>query len=471
MDALLIHGYSETSLGVYFDMPDRIKAALAHVDRIVLAAFNSLDDTVTIDDLAVAMEHRVRSLENTKQFTTSGSAVICHSTGALIARRWILNRLSSGGAIPSHLITMAGANHGSTLAQMGKSVLGYFQKLLSKHLPTVGASVLTDLDYGSDFLLRLNREWMDCWNNGSLAGLYAFSLGGDSVGGDPALQVFWQTHEPGSDNTVRISGANLNYTLITAKHSPAGPVVTAKRPIRPVPHRVLAGYSHFGAETGILGWVQPPPVGDLALASITEALSVTDATSYRAVADRWSQHLDDWMTAQRKKESNTSRTQINATAVFSIRDASGRPIDDCVIAILDQRQLNIPATAIDATNMNAFTTAANDVSSAILPHSPIQNDVQRSSYSFYMDYDAYVSTSPHWFHVDASVPTQLVAFVPLLFTQPAELAHTVAPNEFTYVSLTMSRYADDAYAMYGFSPQLNLAGTAWMPFPKGGRLS
>ena len=55
---------------------------------------------------------------------------------------------------------------------------------------------------------------MDAWNGGKLDSLFAFSLGGDFVGDDQALQIFWQTHEIASDNTVRISGANLNYTLI-----------------------------------------------------------------------------------------------------------------------------------------------------------------------------------------------------------------------------------------------------------------
>ena len=122
MDVLFVHGYSETSLGAYFDLPSRLKAALPSVDRIVLAAFNSLDDTITIDDLAEAMETRMRALENGGAFTMQGAAIVCHSTGALVARRWLLNRLATGKVIPSHLVSMAGANHGSTLAQMGKSI-------------------------------------------------------------------------------------------------------------------------------------------------------------------------------------------------------------------------------------------------------------------------------------------------------------------------------------------------------------
>ena len=131
--------------------------AVTAVDDIVLAAFNSLDDTVTIDDLAIAMEERVTALG--AAWTAGPWAIICHSTGALIARRWLLNRLGKG-PIPTHLITMGGANHGSTLAQMGKSPLSYIQKLFAKQSPTVGANVLTDLDYGSGFLLKLNTDWM-----------------------------------------------------------------------------------------------------------------------------------------------------------------------------------------------------------------------------------------------------------------------------------------------------------------------
>jgi hypothetical protein len=89
---------------------------------------------------------------------------------------------------------------------------------------------------------------MDAWNEGLLDRLFAFSMGGDSVGNDAALQIFWQTHEIASDNTVRISGANLNYTIIDVGHDANGPRVVATRPIRPVPHLVLTGYSHFGPQ-------------------------------------------------------------------------------------------------------------------------------------------------------------------------------------------------------------------------------
>ena len=471
MDVLFVHGYSETSLGAYFDLPSRLKAALPSVDRIVLAAFNSLDDTITIDDLAEAMETRMRALENGGAFTMQGAAIVCHSTGALVARRWLLNRLATGKVIPSHLVSMAGANHGSTLAQMGKSVLGYLQKMLFKHLLTVGANVLTDLDYGSDFLLRLNREWLLRWNDGSLDGLFAFSMGGDNVGLDPALQVFWQTHEPGSDNTVRICGANLNYTMIDVTNGFAGPTITAQRPNRPVPHRVLSGYSHFGPESGILGWVQATPPGDVALAALTDALGVGSAAAYADAQSRWAADLASWIEEQRQDRAAGAVSKVNSTVVFTISDESARSIEDCMIAFLDQQQLGTAGNAVNPANVGNLVAATNNVSSAILPHSPIQNEAQLGSYSFYIDYDEYLKTSPHWIHIEASLPTQLLGVTPLIFTQPATLPHAIEPNEVTYVALTMQRDADDAYAVYGFGPQLNLSGTTWMPFPSPGRLS
>jgi hypothetical protein len=233
---LLVHGYSETSLDTYSDFPKILTEAGYMVDQIALSAFNSLDDTITIDDLAVGLEEHAQDLE-ARGWNFATAAVICHSTGALVARRWMLNRrqASATASVPSHLITMAGANHGSTLAQIGKSPLGYLQKLLQKKEVGVGAGVLTDLDYGRDFLLRLNRDWLTAANNGHFNDLYIFSMGGDSLGNDKAVEFLWQSSEPGSDNTVRISGANLNYRFLFG--DPGAGVLTELVPSHPVPAR------------------------------------------------------------------------------------------------------------------------------------------------------------------------------------------------------------------------------------------
>jgi len=472
MDVLFIHGYSETSLGAYYTLPARLQAAVPAVTRVAIAAYDSLDDTVTISDLADAMETRMTAMEvrGAPPWDTARCAIICHSTGALVARRWILNRLARGKPIPSHLVTLAGANHGSTLAQLGKTPLGYLQKLLSKHILTVGAQVLTDLDYGSDFLWRLNTEWMDRSNDGSLDNLWLFCMGGDSIGSDPAMQLFWATHEHGSDNTVRISGANLNYTIIDAAHDDNHqPVVIAKTLKRRVPHLVLDGYSHFGDVSGINGWVDPS--GDRVTAALAQALGVTDAAGYAGVLSAWDRATTSWMGKKRATNPGPGTADINATVVFDMRDESGRPIDDCLIAIMDASKLTDPSHASASTVQAAADAldASNSVSAAIIAHSPIHNDVAVGSYSFYIDYDTYVTTSPHFFHAEAAVPSQWIGFVPLTFTQPPTLTHAIAPNEVTYLRLTMSRAVEQAYAAYSvpFDP-----ATTWspMPFPTPGQV-
>src|SRR6266851_5854987 len=144
--AVLVHGYSETSLGAYADFPVVLKQVAPELVDVVLCAFESLDDVVTIDDLANALETRMQKVEARRRWDTSDCVFICHSTGALVARRWLLNRAAQGKSIPSHLITMAGANHGSTLAQLGKPPRGYAQQFWYKNSLGVGAGILTDLD-------------------------------------------------------------------------------------------------------------------------------------------------------------------------------------------------------------------------------------------------------------------------------------------------------------------------------------
>jgi hypothetical protein len=139
--------------------------------------------------------------------------------------------------------------------------------------------------------------------------------------------------------------------------------------------------------------------------------------------------------------------------------------------ILDQTALGGPGNANDPQFVSRVIASANNVSNSIMPHSPIQNTVQQGSYSFYFDYNEYVNSSPHWYYVEAALPGPLVTFIPLLFTQPPELPHTIWPNEFTYVSLTMKRDNLGTYAVYGYGPTLNLPGTTWMPFPAPGRIS
>jgi hypothetical protein len=456
---LFVHGYSETTLGAYYQFPAILKASEPSIQTIALAGFDSLDDSITIDDLANAMEVRVASLIANYEWDVADSAVICHSTGALIARRWILNRVAAGAPIPSHLITMAGANHGSTLAHMGKSVLGYLQKLVLHREWSVGQGVLTDLEYGSDFLLNLNREWLEAWNDERLAHLYAFSAGGDTPGPDPVMDIFWQTHEPGSDNTVRISGANLNYTWIDVLHDENGTNVTALTPNRRTPHLILPGYSHFGTQSGILGNVHAGT--DPPMQAVRDALKVSTPEQYAVLEAAWRAQAEAW--------SASHVPDANATTIFTLLDRSGVSIGDCMIAFLTKAALGAPSNAeeFDGAAAQARAAAMQAASGALLSHSPIQNDVETGSYEFYLNFDCYAKSSPHWFHVTFGAPATMgrdtYPYAEMLFSQPANLAYAIAPNETTYVHLAVGRTSDEAYAIWRWDPNLNLDTTQVPP--------
>jgi hypothetical protein len=60
-NVLFVHGYSETSLGAYSAFPLLLSRVGIKVD--LLSAFDSLDDQVSIGDLAAALEDHVRQLE------------------------------------------------------------------------------------------------------------------------------------------------------------------------------------------------------------------------------------------------------------------------------------------------------------------------------------------------------------------------------------------------------------------------
>jgi hypothetical protein len=442
---LLVHGYSETSLSAYSDFPRILTSKSFTVSQVVLSAFNSLDDDVTIDDLALALEEHAQDLE-AQGWNFSNAAVICHSTGSLVSRRWILNRrqLRATSSVPSHLITMAGANHGSTLAQVGKSVLGYVEKLLLDHVLSVGAGVLTDLDYGSDFLLRLNHEWLTARNGGLLDDVFVFSMGGDSIGSDPAMKFLWQTSEPGCDNTVRISGANLNYRFLVA--DPGAGTLSYLQPTSRAPHLIVPGKSHFGPATGILASIHDPD--DPAFVAVIEALSVDSAVDYAAVQNHWDAQLATWMSNPLNQDAT------NGTLVFSVSDRAGHPVQDCFIGFLDQQTASTNVVASLATS-----------SQAIIPHSPIHNNVERGSYSFYLSWPKY-SLVNHLLHIEAQSGSPYITFKPVDYSPSASVAKMIQPNEFTYVIIKLDRDAYETYALYECGATLDLT-TKWMPFPPG----
>ncbi len=426
---LLVHGYSVRQLSAYARFPALLAAHGIPNSNILLSAFLSLDDAVTCDDLAGALEDHVTKFEAASG-TIGRTALLCHSTGAIVARRWILNRATAGRPLPSHLVSFAGANHGSTLAQVGRTIIArLFRDVIEQS--AVGAQVLADLDYGSSFLWSLNTDWLNAASAGWLEALRVFSLGGDNHGGF-AGEVFWQVGERGSDSIVRVCGANLNYTVVEADPQATPPRLRVTSAARPTAHLVVPGYTHGG----IIGDVRAAT--DVPFAALLQALAVDDAPGYQAVAADWAARTAQW-TAQHPDETN-------AMIVFRLRDEALRPIPDHLVLIVDQ--------AGDASA----------VSSALEPHQPIQNAEEPSSVSFYVNHGRFTATSPHVLHLEARSGSRFIDYRDIDYPVDGALATLVRPNETTYVDVRLARGVDATYAVVPYDPTRDVTRT-WPPLP------
>jgi hypothetical protein len=430
---LLVHGYSVRSLSAYGQFPAFLSARNIPNASILLSAFLSLDDQVTCDDLAAALEDHVSTQIEAQGGTIARTAVVCHSTGAIVARRWILNRLANGQQLPSHLITLAGANHGSTLAQVGRTIIArLFRNVVEQS--SVGQQVLADLDYGSAFLWRLNTEWLDAENAGRLRALWCFGLGGDNHSGF-AGEVFWQVGEAGSDSIVRISGANLNYTRLEADPQTVPPKLRLVPLTRPAPHLVVPGYTHGGIVNDVKAPTEPP------FQALVQALTVSDDAGYQAVVNDWTTRTQAW--------TEQHPDQANATIIFRLRDEGGRPIGDNLILIQDRQG------------------SATNVSGSLEPHQPIQNSIDPSSISFYLNFPKLMATRPHIIHIEARSGSQWIDYRNVDYTIADPMIALVRPNESTYVDLRLPRDVSQTYSVVPYDPARNVSAV-WPPLPEGG---
>jgi hypothetical protein len=120
-------------------------------------------------------------------------------------------------------------------------------------------------------------------------------------------------------------------------------------------------------------------------------------------------------------------------------------------------------------NPNEAAEATLSVSHAIQPHSPIHNNVQRASYSFYLNWEKWKGVD-HLVHVEAHSSSPRIAYQDLNYRIPPDIGKLITPNQFTYVRLCLPRNTDAAYALYQWDPTLQLSAMTWdadTAFPPG----
>ncbi|OBP16265.1 phospholipase [Rheinheimera sp. SA_1] len=288
MLVVFVHGWSVTNTDTYGGLP----AALARlsqaesktrISHLFLGKYISFADEVKMDDIARAMQFAVNTeilplLNEHEKF-----ACITHSTGGPVVRSWLdlffKDRLQQ--CPMQHLIMLAPANHGSSLAQLGKSRVSRLKSLTLGIEP--GTGVLDWLELGSDQNWHLNHSWLhyQC----VAQQLFVFVLTGQTI--DRALydHLNSYTGEPGTDGVVRVAAANMNYAMIRLVQQDAHFELLSWKQPEVYAFGILPGQAHAGNLIGIMSGVKGDDDGShTTVFWLHQCLKVRDAVAYQQVA-------------------------------------------------------------------------------------------------------------------------------------------------------------------------------------------
>lgn len=435
MDLIFVHGWGTTNTDTYGGLPEALAAAAGRynlaltIRHINLGRYISFQDEVTLDDIARALDQALHDLPGNRQEVQPFSC-ITHSTGGPVVRHWVNYHYGPQGLdrLPlRHLVMLAPANHGSTLAVLGKQRLGRLKAWFSGVEP--GQRVLDWLSLGSEGQWQLNRDYLDYDFTGH--GFFPFVLTGQGI--DHQFYDFLNSYlvEPGSDGVVRVAGANLNYRYFAVEQSeqllrrnpPTYRLIEdPDQPVRvpqPVPLGVYAGYSHCGTKMGIMGSIQPQTDADQPVVDdILRCLQVDDGQGYR----RRGEELATLTSAQQ------AGSDRYAMLIFNIHDDRGNRFarDDFDVLLLGGRNYQpqaLPKGFFQDRQMNAVT------------HNLV----------YYLDVDKLNQIKDGLFGLRiVARPSSGFAyyFAGEFRSDGAAYADIIAPNQTTYVDITLKRQVD-----------------------------
>lgn len=333
MKLIFVHGWSVADTRTYGQLPQALtKAASAfnlkiNIQHIHLGKYISFHDEVSVDDISRAMQTALHELPGNANKIQAFSC-ITHSTGGPVVRHWIdkfygaknLNELPL-----KHLVMLAPANHGSSLAILGKARVGRIKAWWNNIEP--GQRVLDWLCLGSDGQWSLNERYLKYQY--AKNSFYPFVLSGQGI--DNSFYDFLNDYliEPGSDGVVRVTGANMNYRYLTLvqnieQKTPNKPntfQLIAKGNIKksqPVPLGIYKKYSHSGKTKGIMQSVKAEDINNPVVQDILQCLKVSSNDAYKKRHDE--------LHAMSNKQQAGEDTYC--MLVFNIRDDHGNQIKD-----------------------------------------------------------------------------------------------------------------------------------------------
>lgn len=345
MLVVFVHGWSVTNTDTYGGLPSALvrnsRPGLdITVQHLYLAKYISFSDEVTIDDIARGMQNAVATEVLPKLAKGERFACVTHSTGGPVVRTWVdlYFRDKLGKCPMQHLVMLAPANHGSALAQLGKSRLARMKFFVEGVQP--GSGVLDWLELGSDQSWALNTAWLDYDCVGG--GIYAFVLTGQTIDRSFYDNLNSYTGEAGSDGVVRVAAANMNYGMLRLRQTDDGLELVKDGRTQKIGMGVLPGRSHSGTTIGIMGSVAPDDDGSHPTVRWLErCLSVSSASAYSTVVkeldDLTEQTQEDERSVRKKAVFLLQRTFVTnrfCMFVFKIIDDRGNDLSDYDVIFL-----------------------------------------------------------------------------------------------------------------------------------------
>ena len=348
---LLIHGWSAADRSMA-----RIGAFLKkngfRTTPLYLGGYPSLFDDVRVEDVARRLDAVIEGLQ---QGGALGERfhIVCHSTGALVAREWIAHRFEEGRRAPvDNLLMLAPANHGSPFAKFGRSALARVFKFRGGRRGfQTGAEMLHALEHGSAY-----QEALDLRDRLSEKGETASPYGRGGVrpyvivGAQP-INIASIVDENAWDGTVRIAAANFDPRGVTIdfREDRLNPAYArwARRGPEDTAFAVLPDRTHLSILDPEGGKKDSPDaatravLGDLVL----RALNTESAQQYRQTAKAFDDIRKRTRTYARNNEEGArlrettlrpgdrdpTRFNEHYQVVVSVIDDTPRPIDDYFI--------------------------------------------------------------------------------------------------------------------------------------------
>ncbi|HZZ16895.1 MAG TPA: hypothetical protein VFE08_13140 [Candidatus Sulfotelmatobacter sp.] len=220
---VLVHGYASSGTA-FSKWRDAFVAAGREVKDIFIGSYVTLNNEVTVDDIANGLQHALHD----KGVDQAPFDAIVHSTGMLVLRSWLTNPNAPPSRLKllKHLVALAPATFGSPIASKGRSLLGRIfiggRNPFGPDFLDSGNLVLGNLELGSEFTWSLaHKDLIEQKLYGpDNTTPYVFVFDGTNDYGRLA-EIFLPEDQEGSDGVVRWSGVALNTRKITLNLSVA----------------------------------------------------------------------------------------------------------------------------------------------------------------------------------------------------------------------------------------------------------